>query len=211
MIEHLLRQHNLTIFSSNYPIYGNISTRLMGTLQAFSPRLEVYSIDEMFLDLAGMPDDFSILGREVKDRVWQSVRMPVGVGIAPSKTLAKVANLAAKKIPKCAGVCVLDEPHKWEWLLKRMPVTGVWGIAKRLARRLEDLRIYSAWDLATANPKIVRRASNVNLERTIEELNGRPCLGLEDAPPAKKQIYCTLSTTQKNPSEEGLGFKRPVA
>lgn len=190
-IEKLLRQHDVAIFSSNYPLYGDISDRVMTTLQTFSPRIEVYSIDEMFLDLAGMPDDLSVLGREIKDRVWQSVRMPVGVGIAPSKTLAKVANHAAKKIPKCKGVCVLDAPHKWEWLLKRMPVTGVWGIAKRLARRLEDLRIYSAWDLATANPKVVRRTSSVGLERTIEELNGRPCLGLEDVPPAKKQIYCT--------------------
>ncbi|ALM54064.1 Y-family DNA polymerase [Halomonas huangheensis] len=203
-IEHLLRQHNVTIFSSNYPLYGDISDRVMTTLQAFSGRIEVYSIDEMFLDLSGMPGDFSELGREIKDSVWQNVRMPVGVGIAPSKTLAKVANHAAKKIPKCGGVCVLDEPHKWEWLLKRMPVTGVWGIAKRLAKRLEDLRIYSAWDLATANPKIVRRASNVNLERTIEELNGRPCLGLEDVPPAKKQIYCTRGFGKRSDTLEPI-------
>lgn len=203
-IEHLLRQHNVAIFSSNYPLYGDISARVMTTLQTFSPRIEVYSIDEMFLDLSGMPGDFTELGREIKGKVWQSVRMPVGVGIAPSKTLAKVANHAAKKIPKCAGVCVLDEPHKWEWLLKRMPVTGVWGIAKRLARRLEDLRIYSAWDLASANPKIVRRASSVNLERTIEELNGRSCLGLEDVPPAKKQIYCTRGFGKRSDSLEPI-------
>ncbi|QEM80200.1 Y-family DNA polymerase [Halomonas binhaiensis] len=190
-IERLLRQHNVAIFSSNYPLYGDISDRVMTTLQTFSPRIEVYSIDEMFLDLAGMQVDFPILGREIKDRVWKHVRMPVGVGIAPSKTLAKLANRAAKKIPKCNGVCVLDEPHKWEWLLKRTPVTGIWGIAKRLARRLEELNIYTAWDLATANAKVVRRASSINLERTIEELNGRPCLALEDVPPAKKQIYCT--------------------
>ncbi|QOR40229.1 DUF4113 domain-containing protein [Billgrantia diversa] len=133
----------------------------------------------------------------MKTRLWKDVKMPVGVGIAPSKTLAKLANHAAKKIPKCQGVCVLDEPHKWEWLLRRTPVTGIWGIAKRLGRRLADLQIYSAWDLAIANPKIVRRASNVNLERTIEELNGRACLALEEVPPAKKQIYCTRSFGKK--------------
>ncbi|PMR71721.1 translesion error-prone DNA polymerase V subunit UmuC [Halomonas heilongjiangensis] len=192
-IEHMLRRHNVAIFSSNYPLYGDISDRVMVTLQTFSPRIEVYSIDEMFLDLAGMQDDLKTLGREIKIRLWEHVRMPVGVGIAPSKTLAKLANKAAKKIPQCEGVCVLDERHKWEWLLKRTPVTGVWGVAKRLARRLEDLRIYTAWDLATANPKVVRRASSINLERTIEELNGRPCLALEEVPPAKKQIYCTRS------------------
>ncbi len=196
-IERLLRQHGVAIFSSNYPLYGDISDRVMQTLKDFSPRIEVYSIDEVFLDLSGMPYDMKALGTEIKARTWNEVKMPVGVGIAPSKTLAKLANHAAKKIPKCQGVCVLDEPHKWEWLLKRIPVMGVWGIASRLGRRLGDMGIQTAWDLATANPKIVRRASNVNLERTIEELNGRPCLALEEVPPAKKQIYCTRSFGRK--------------
>ena len=86
----------------------------------------------------------------------------------------------AREIPRLAGICVLDEPHKWEWALRRVPVTAVWGVAKRMATRLEALDIRSAWDLATANPKIVRRRSSVCLERTIEELNGRPCLELEE-------------------------------
>lgn len=197
-VEHLLRRHGVTIFSSNYPLYGDLSDRVMTTLQAFSPRIEVYSIDEMFLDMAGMPGDLKGTGHAIKARLWDHVRMPVGVGMAPSKTLAKLANQAAKKIPQCQGVCVLDERHKWEWLLKRTPVTGVWGIAKRLARRLADLRIYTAWELATANPKAVRRASSVNLERTIEELNGRPCLALEELPPAKQQIYCSRSFGSKS-------------
>nr|WP_246404032.1 Y-family DNA polymerase [Halomonas stenophila] len=196
-IEHMLRRNNVAIFSSNYPLYGDISDRVMETLQNFSPQIEVYSIDEMFLDLAGMQDDLKILGEEIKSRLWEHVKIPVGVGIAPSKTLAKLANHAAKKITKCEGVCVLDEQHKWEWLLKRTPVTGVWGVANRIARRLDDLRIRSAWDLATANPKVVRRASSVNLERTIEELNGRPCLALDEVPPAKQQIYCTRSFGNK--------------
>ncbi len=196
-IESLLRRHNVTIFSSNYPLYGDLSTRVMATLQTLSPRIEVYSIDEMFLDLGGMPGDMKVVGQEIKYRLWDHIRMPVGVGIAPTKTLAKLANRVAKKVPQCAGVCVLDEPAKWEWVLQRLPVTAVWGIAKRLARRLEDLRIRSAHDLATANPKVVRRVSSVNLERTIEELNGRPCLALEEVPSAKKQIYCTRSFGNK--------------
>ncbi|WIO73155.1 Y-family DNA polymerase [Porticoccaceae bacterium LTM1] len=191
-IEHLLRKHNVAIFSSNYPLYGDISNQVMTTLQQFSPRLEVYSIDEMFLDLAGMPE-LMTYSHQIRQTVWQHVRVPVSVGIAPSKTLAKLANRAAKVLAKCNGVCVLDQPQKWEWLLRRLPTTAVWGIAKRMARRLEEINIYSAWDLASSNPKWVRQRSSVCLERTIEELNGHPCLELEELPPAKKQIYCTRS------------------
>ena len=196
-VEALLRRNNVTIFSSNYPLYGDMSQRVMTTLRAYSPEIEVYSIDEMFLSLVGFRDDLSSYAQQMKDQIWQHVRIPVGVGVAPSKTLAKLANRAAKKIPKCNGVCVLDTPAKWQWLLKRTPLTGVWGIAKRMAARLEDLNIHTAWDLATANAKIVRQRSSVNMERTIEELNGRSCLALEELPPAKKQIYCTRSFGKK--------------
>jgi len=91
----------------------------------------------------------------------------------------------------------MNQPHQWEWMLRRIPVTDIWGIAKRMARRLEDLNIRSGWDLATSNPKMVRRRSNVCVERTIEELNGHACLALEELPPAKKQIYCTRSFGNK--------------
>jgi DNA polymerase V len=196
-VEHLLRRHKVTIFSSNYPLYGDISNRVMQGLQKFSPNIEVYSIDEMFLDFHDMPFELNDYGKKIKALTWQHTRIPVSVGIAPTKTLAKMANRAAKKIPKCQGVCVMDEPHKWEWYLRRVPVTAIWGVAKRLAKRLEPLHIHTAWDLASANPKAVRRVSSVNLERTIAELNGQPCLTLEELPPAKKQIYCTRSFGKK--------------
>lgn len=150
-------------------------------------------MDELFLDLAGLQHPLPDYGHLIKDTVWQHTRIPVGVGIAPSKTLAKLANRGAKTIPQCQGVCVLDTDHKTQWLLKHFPVTKVWGIAGRLAVRLAELGITTAWDLARANAKIVRRRTSVNVERIIEELNGRPCLALEEAPPAKQQIYCTRS------------------
>lgn len=196
-VESLLRQHKVAIFSSNYPLYGDLSDRVMTVLKDFSPHLEIYSIDEMFLSLKGMHSADNALGQEIKNRVWDHVRMPVSVGIAPTKTLAKLANRAAKKIPKCQGVCVMTQAHHWEWMLKRIPVTDIWGIARRMARRLEDLNIRTGWDLATSNPKQVRRRSNVCVERTIEELNGHSCLALEELPPAKKQIYCTRSFGNK--------------
>jgi len=199
-VEHLLRKHQVTIFSSNYPLYGDLSNRVMLTLANYSPNIEVYSIDEMFLSLQGFPDNLKNYGQEIKARVWQDTRIAVGVGIAPSKTLAKLASWASKKIPACKGVCVLDEPHKWQWLLRRVPVTTLWGVAKRQACRLEPLGIHTAWDLASANAKLVRSFSSVCLERTIEELNGHACLQLEEQLPAKKQIYCSRSFGNKTTS-----------
>ena len=196
-IESLLRRNNVAIFSSNYPLYGDLSNRVMTTLKGFSPHIEIYSIDEMFLSLQGMQNETGQYGREIKNRLWDHVRIPVGVGIAPTKTLAKMANRTAKKIQKMDGVCILDEPYKWEWVLRRVPVTAIWGVARRSAARLADLNIRTAWDLASANPRNVRRRSSVCMERIIEELNGRPCMGLEELPPNKKQIYCTRSFGKK--------------
>lgn len=207
-IEHLLKRHNVAIFSSNYPLYGDISNRVMSTLRGFAPEVEVYSIDEMFLQFAGIQENLTNYGHTIKNTLWQNIRMPVGVGIAPSKTLCKLANRAAKNIPKCAGVCVLDTPEKWQWLQKRTPITKVWGIADRLAKRLADYNIYTAYDLATANSKVIGRKLSINMERTIEELNGTPCFDFEHQPPAKRQIYCTRSfgdkLTELEPIEQAI-------
>jgi len=196
-VEHILRKHQVAIFSSNYALYGDLSSRIMQTLSRYSPDIEVYSIDEMFMSLQGFPANLKPYAHEIKDRVWQDIRVPVSVGIAPSKTLAKLANWAAKKIPQCAGVCILDTADKWQWLMRRVPVTTLWGVAKRQASRLAVLDIHSAWDLASADPKLVRSHTSVCMERTIEELNGNACLLLEQQPAAKKQIYCTRSFGKK--------------
>ncbi len=196
-IRHLLQRHRVAIFSSNFPLYGEISRRVMDTLRQFSPEIEVYSIDEMFLGLSGMSGDLKDYGQQMKQTVWQHVRMPVSVGMAPSKTLAKLANHGAKTIPQCAGVCLLDTPKKWQWLLRRTPVTKIWGVGSRIGRRLAAMNIYSAWDLASSCPKTLRRHFSVNIERTIAELNGTACIALEESPPAKQQIYCTRSFGEK--------------
>lgn len=199
-VKHLVKQHRVTVFSSNFQLYGDISQRVMDTLRHFSPNIEIYSIDEMFLDLTGMNCSLHDYGQTIKKILWQQVRMPVSVGIAPSKTLAKLANYAAKNIPKCQGVCLLDNPDKRQWLLQRVPVTKIWGVGSRTGKKLADLSIYTAEDLATSHPKTIRRHFSVCLERTIEELNGRVCLELEDIPHDKKQIYCSRSFGNK-PSE----------
>jgi DNA polymerase V len=196
-IEAQLKAHKVHIFSSNYTLYGDISHRVMETLRRFSPEVEIYSIDEMFLSFAGMPVDLKAYGKTIKQTVWKEVRMPVCVGIAPTKTLAKLANHAAKKIDKSEGVCLLDKPHKWQWVLKRIPVTKVWGIGPRFGQRLNAIKIYSAYELAAADPKYLRQQFNVNVERTIRELNGICAIPLQEYPEPKQQIYCTRSFGEK--------------
>ena len=205
-----LQQQGVAIFSSNYPLYGDLSHRVMTTLHAFSPQVEVYSIDEMFLALEGLPDDITTIGQRLKNTVWQHVRIPVSVGIAPTKTLAKLANRVAKRKTELQGTCVLDEREKWHWVLKRVPVTDVWGINHRTAKRLSDLHVRTAFDLANLNTTVARKRTNINVARIIEELNGVSCLSLETAPPAKQQIYCTRSfgnhATSRNAVLEGVSL-----
>ncbi|MCK5647431.1 MAG: Y-family DNA polymerase [Gammaproteobacteria bacterium] len=203
-IKSWMQQQNIAIFSSNYPLYGDLSARVMATLQLFSSRVEIYSIDEMFLYLEGVNSELmNDYGSQIKKTVYQHTAIPVGVGIAPTKTLAKLANRAAKTIKKCEGVCVLDTAEKWDWMKKRTPVNKIWGISSRFSARLADLNIYTALELANADPKHIRRYFNVCVERIIEELNGHACLSLEEIPAIKKQIYCSRSfadkTTQLQP------------
>ncbi len=198
-----LKRDGVQVFSANFRLYGDISTQVMDTLRDFSPRVEQYSIDEMFLDLQGLDTDLDELAATIRDRLWREVRMPVGVGIAPTKTLAKLANHAAKKI-KRDGIAVLDHPDKWQWLLKRLPVDKVWGIGRRLQRRLAVLGIHSAWQLAQADPVFIRRHTSLQVDRCIRELNGEACFALEEQPPAKKEIFVTRSFAEKTGRLEDL-------
>ena len=198
-----LQQHRVRVFSANFRLYGDISNQVMDTLRDFSPHVEQYSIDEMFLDFDGINQDLERYGDSVKQTIWQHVRMPVGVGIAPTKTLSKLANHAAKKI-KRSGVAVLDTPVKWQWLQQRMPIRQVWGIGGRLTRRLNAIGIHNAYQLAQADPRFIRKQTSVNVERTIRELNGEACIGLDEQPAAKKEIFVTRSFGRKTRSEQEL-------
>ena len=198
-----LQQHRVRVFSANFRLYGDISNQVMDTLREFSPHVEQYSIDEMFLDFDGINQDLERYGDVVKQTIWQHVRMPVGVGIAPTKTLSKLANHAAKKI-KRSGVAVLDTPAKWQWLQQRMPIRQVWGIGGRLTRRLNAIGIHNAYQLAQADPRFIRKQTSVNVERTIRELNGEACIGLDEQPAAKKEIFVTRSFGRKTRSEQEL-------
>lgn len=190
-----MQRHGILAFSSNYALYADLSSRVMRTLEEMAPRVEVYSIDEAFLDLTGIESALSLVefGQQVRERIGHWIGITVCVGIAPTKTLAKLANHAAKKYPATQGVVDLTNPDRQRRLLALVPVDDVWGVGRRLSKRLNDLGITTALDLANASPRAIREQFSVVLERTVRELNGESCIELEEIPPTKKQIVCNRS------------------
>lgn len=190
-----MQRYGITVFSSNYALYADLSSRVMRTLEEMAPRVEVYSIDEAFLDLTGIESVLSLVefGQQVRERIDHWIGITVCVGIAPTKTLAKLANHAAKKYPATQGVVDLTNPDRQRRLLALVPVDDVWGVGRRLSKRLNALGITTALDLANASPRAIREQFSVILERTVRELNGESCIELEEIPPTKKQIVCSRS------------------
>jgi len=179
--------------SSNYTLYGDLSARVMQILAGFTPDLEIYSIDEAFLGFAGFEDRLVPHARELRRTVLQWTGIPVSVGIAPTKTLAKVANRRAKKDPACAGVFVLQNEAAIDAELSAIELTDLWGVARRLAARLRDLGIANPLMLKRTDPRFLRERFNVVLERLVLELRGIPCMVLEDTPPQRKSIMVSRS------------------
>ena len=194
--EELIRKHNIQIFSSNYSLYADMSARVMKVLSQFSPRLEVYSIDEAFLDLSEqIIDDLSEFGRTIKARVLQFTGIPVSVGIASTKCLTKVANEIVKNDAHYEGVLdvtALSEQATDEMLAK-VAIEDVWGIGSKYSLFLMNHGILSAKDLKYADEKWIRRYLTVVGERIVLELRGTACIPLEAEGPAKKGIMCSKS------------------
>ena len=180
------------VFSSNYSLYGDMSRRVMEVLSGFSPAVEVYSIDESFLHVQDWPPaQLAGFGSEIRERVLRWTGIPVGVGIGASKTLAKVANRAAKK---AGGVYVLDHTSaEGRALLEEWPVAELWGVASRLERRLAELGIRTAAELARAKPALLHQRFGVVVERMAMELQGVSCLPLEILQPPRKNICVSRS------------------
>jgi DNA polymerase V len=194
-----IRKHGIVCFSSNYALYADLSNRVMTILEEEAPRLEVYSIDEAFMDLTGVEHvtDLLVFGKRVKAKVDQWTGITVGVGIAPTKTLAKLANHAAKKYPATGSVVDLMDSNRQKRLLAIVEVSDVWGVGRRTTAKLKARGIHTALDLANADPKSIRSEFSVVLERTIRELNGVSCLDLELVRPTKQQIICSRSFGHK--------------
>ncbi len=194
-LRHLERK-GLVALSSNYALYGDMSSRMMAVIGQFCPRQEIYSIDESFLEFEGFAKwDLVSHAREIRARVLKWVGIPVCVGLGPTKTLAKLANRVAKRDPARHGVCNLSgcTPAELDTQLGVIEVGDVWGIGRRLAEKLGQLGIVTAGQLARANPDLMRSRFGVQVERTVRELNGLPCFDLETAPQPKKQIVSSRS------------------
>ena len=193
-IRHDLKRQGIVAFSSNYALYGDISERVMRILEGRFPEVEVYSIDEAFADVSGLPEPLEALGRSVRAEVLQKTGIPVGIGIATTKTLSKLANHAAKRWQKqTGGVVDLRDPLRRDKLLKVIPVEDVWGIGRRMKEHLQAMQINTAWDLAQADSQTLRKRFSVTIEKTVRELNGTACLQLEDCAPPKQEICCSRS------------------
>ena len=193
----LAKQHGIIAYSSNYALYGDLSARVMSILSTFSPRQEIYSIDECFLDLEGFaPHTLLAYGQTLRQTVKRHVGIPVCVGIADTKTLAKLANHCAKKgWAGAQGVCDfgrLDEAAR-SALFAAIPAAEIWGVGQRISARLHAMQIHTVEDLRSADPKAIRDQFSVVLERTVQELNGIPCIELEEADTPRQQIMVSRS------------------
>ena len=204
-VERDLARMGVAVFSSNYALYGDLSRRVMQVLATFAPSLEVYSIDECFLDLTGMNRDLTAYGLEMARTVRRLTGIPVSVGIAPTKTLAKLANRMAKKGKSAAGPAMewskLEAPRE---VLAALPVEDVWGISGRWGAKLRALGISTALALATADPGRLRKVFGVVMERTCRELGGVSCLPLELVPPPRQQIMVSRSFGEKLHNRDDL-------
>lgn len=202
-IRHLEKEAGLIGLSANLTLYGDMSTRMMRITSELGPTQEIYSIDESFIGLHGVRDDLGLRAWAVRNRILNWIGIPCGVGIGPTKTLAKLANHVAKTAERKPGsypsgfatVCnmaVLPLASR-EALMAATEVGDVWGVGHRIGKQLRDAGVLTALDLARMNPALVRERWSVVLERTVRELQGESCLAIEDAPAPKKQIAHTRS------------------
>lgn len=195
-------------FSSNYELYASMSARVMALLEELSTRVEPYSIDELFICLSGMSKiiDYEEFGRQLRSHVKSGTGLTIGVGMGPTKTLAKSAQWASKEWPQFGGVLALtsNNPKRTEKLLSLQPVEEIWGVGRRIGKRLNTYGVTTALQLARMNPVFIRKNFSVVLERTVRELNGEACISLEEAPPSKQQIVCSRSFGERITTYDSL-------
>ncbi|HEJ7642581.1 translesion error-prone DNA polymerase V subunit UmuC [Klebsiella oxytoca] len=192
-------RHQVAVFSSNYALYGDMSQRVMTLLEELSPAVYQYSIDEAFVNLSGIhrTEELEAFGRHVRSTLLQCTGLTVGVGIGPTKTLAKLANYAAKRWPKFEGVVDLSLQARQRKLLAKVAVGEIWGVGRRMAKKLNDMGITTALELAEMPASLIRKHFSVVMERTVRELRGESCLEPKEYMPTKQQIISSRSFSQK--------------
>jgi len=197
-IKKQLDAHKVTMFSSNYTLYGEMSQRVMNLLHDFSPQVEIYSIDESFVELSNFyKTDITTYGFKIKDKIFRHTGIPVGVGVAPTKTLAKLANKMAKKIAKYDNVYCIDNSTKRIAALQWAKIDDVWGIGRKHAKRLKALGVHTPFDFTKLPRDWVRKEMTVVGERIWRELQGQPCIELQTEPKPKKGIGTAKSFGKK--------------
>ena len=193
-IRDIVKKHNVTVFSGNMALYGDMSQRVRWVLEEYAPSVEVYSIDECFLDLRGMTNiDFDAYAKEISAQCWRQTSIPVSVGIAPTKTLAKIASKLCKQYPKLRGGCYMHRPQDIEKVLRKFPIEDVWGIGRKSVQKLHDRGIRTAYEFTQMNEGVVRSLMGIVGIRTWKELQGISCIEFEDGFEAKQSICVSRS------------------
>lgn len=187
-VKKLLEQHQVAVFSSNYTLYGDLSRRVMATLRGEVPEIEIYSIDEAFFDLEGMSEPLDELGRNIRQRIRRNTGIPVSIGIAPTKTLAKIAAKLAKQYPKLNGCCYMHRTEDIRKVLSRFPLRDVWGIGRRYGKLFDQMHILTAQQFVELPEKWVQGRMGVTGVRTWRELQGIPSLPIDNLTDSKQQI-----------------------
>ena len=193
-IRHLVEKHDIAVFSGNMALYGEMSQRVRWVLGEFAPSVEVYSIDEAFLDLRGMNDiDFDAYAKEISAQCWKMTSIPVSVGIAPTKTLAKIASKLCKQYPKLRGGCYMHRAQDIEKVLRKYPIEDVWGIGRKSAAKLHERYVKTAYEFTCLPESAVQKLMGITGVRTWKELQGIPCIEFEDGFEAKQSICVSRS------------------
>ena len=193
-IKDIVNKHKVAVFSGNMALYGDMSQRVRWVLEEFAPSIEVYSIDEAFLDLRGMQNiDFNQYAKTISKTCYKMTSIPVSVGIAPTKTLAKIASKLCKQYPRLQGGCYMHRPEDIEKVLHKYPIEDVWGIGRRTTAKLKLMGINTAYDYTQLSETRVRNLFNITGLRTWKELQGIPCIEFEDGFEAKQSICVSRS------------------
>ncbi len=204
-IKHIVEKHNVAVFSGNMALYGDMSQRVRWVLEDFAPAVEVYSIDEAFLDLRGMDNiDFDAYAKKISSECWRLTSIPVSVGIAPTKTLAKIASKLCKQYPKLRGGCYMHRPQDIEKVLRKFPIEDVWGLGRRSCAKLLSMGVKTAWDYTQLPENAVRKLLALPGVRTWRELRGEPCIEFEDGFEAKQSICVSRSFAKEITDVEEL-------
>ena len=193
-VRNLIERENVTVFSSNYQLYGDMSNRVMLTLRNSGPAIEVYSIDEAFLMLDGIAEnELHERGLALAQKIKQDTGIPVSIGIAPTKTLAKIAGKLCKKYPALKGCCYMHRPEDIEKVLRKFPIEDVWGIGRRHFAKMKLWGVHTAWDFTQLPADFVQKQMTITGLRTYRELKGEPCIKLEHETPDKQSICVSRS------------------